>query len=567
MMLTRTKAKWSFAVVVLGLMLNLFLAACGDATSTTAPATTAASNGAAAGAATTAANTGTGATTAASNSQAGGAPVDINLWALAAVTESQPPPADWEGYKIIRDKLNINLKFTILPAGTDGETKLNVAAAGNNFPDLTDGGNFDLFYKWQQQGLLAPVDSLLPMMPERTKMRYSDQNLNKLMTVNGKMYGLQEPNPIPNVEGLVIRKDWLDKLGLKPPTTLDELLEVAKAFTEKDPDGNGKNDTYGYGAIIEGNFGLGLKFDYIYGAYGVAGATTTATGDWNLSDPAKFGLNLRDPGYEKATEFIKKMVDAKVIDPDWPTMKKDDFRARWKQGKYGIMWENFCALICKSNYTDFDNNFPNGEWMMLPAPKGPDGKSTYGAYVNLGKRWLVSKKALDSGKGQAIARLLEWANSGEGYYLLGFGKEGVNYKKDESGNVITEGVPAPYTAKEQQPLTQLRNMAYFSTPVELKTRYVDWKTKNGRTLQPLQLLEAYQKQPWINATPTLAIKPAPQQADINRYVSENMVQFVLGQKPLNDGTWKEFLNGLNGLGVTDWEASAKKAMSDSGFLK
>jgi putative aldouronate transport system substrate-binding protein len=562
----------------------LLLVACGDATSTpaavvttaaapsaasatTAAATTAAGATSAAAATTAAGGTTAAATTSAAVANPGGPPVDLNLWALAAVTESQAPPSDWEGYKIIKDKLNINLKLTLTPAGTDGETKLNVAAASNSLPDLFDGGSFDLFYKWQEQGLLAPVTPLLPLMPERTKLRYSDPNLNKLVTVNGVMYGLQEPNPIPNVEGLVIRKDWLDKLGLKMPTTLDELLEVAKAFTEKDPDGNGKNDTYGFGAMIDGSFGLGVKFDFVYGAYGVAGALTTASGSWNLSDPAKFGLNLRDPNYEKATEYIKKLVDAKVIDPDWPTMKKDDFRARWKQGKYGIMWENFCALICQANYKDFDTNFPNGDWEMVDAPKGPDGKSTYGAYVNLNKRWLVSKKAADAGKGPAIARFLEWANSGEGYYLLGFGKEGVNYKKDSNGNVTTDGVPAPYNAKEQQPLTQLRNIAYFSTPVELKLRYADWKTKNGRTLSPLQLLDAYQKQPWVNATPTLVIKPSPNQADINRYVSENLVQFVLGQKPLNNDSWQQFVNGLNGLGVADWEAAAKKSMQASGFLK
>ncbi|HEX2909464.1 MAG TPA: hypothetical protein VH186_01555 [Chloroflexia bacterium] len=95
--------------------------------------------------------------------------MDLNLWALAAVTESQPPTADWVGYKVIKDKLNINLKFTILPAGTDGETKLSVAAAGNSLPGITDGGTLDLFYKWVDQGLLNPVESLLPMMPERTR--------------------------------------------------------------------------------------------------------------------------------------------------------------------------------------------------------------------------------------------------------------------------------------------------------------------------------------------------------------------------------------------------------------
>ena len=40
----------------------------------------------------------------------------------------------------------------------------------------------------------------------------------------------------------------------------------------------------------------------------------------------------------------RSMVDAKVIDPDWPTLKKEEFRARWKQGKCGMMHENFAAL-------------------------------------------------------------------------------------------------------------------------------------------------------------------------------------------------------------------------------
>ena len=43
----------------------------------------------------------------------------------------------------------------------------------------------------------------------------------------------------------MIRKDWLAKLGLKEPQTVDDLYTIAKAFTEQDPDGNGKKDTYG----------------------------------------------------------------------------------------------------------------------------------------------------------------------------------------------------------------------------------------------------------------------------------------------------------------------------------
>ena len=44
---------------------------------------------------------------------------------------------------------------------------------------------------------------------------------------------------------LLIRTDWLKKLNLSMPTTTEELMAVAKAFAEQDPDGNGKKDTYG----------------------------------------------------------------------------------------------------------------------------------------------------------------------------------------------------------------------------------------------------------------------------------------------------------------------------------
>ena len=168
-------------------------------------------------------------------------------------------------------------------------------------------------------------------------------------TIRGKSYGFAFPGSLQKNEGLVIRKDWLDKLGLSMPTTLDELYDVCYAFTFKDPDGNGKNDTYGYGA------------------FGVAGT-------WNMTEK-NFGLNAKKPEFFEALKFVNKMVENKVIDPDWPSLKKDDFRAAWKQGKFGVMREQMAALAAQANYAPFDKNFPNGEWAALPPPKGPKGLS------------------------------------------------------------------------------------------------------------------------------------------------------------------------------------------------
>jgi len=119
----------------------------------------------------------------------------------------------------------------------------------------------------------------------------------------------------------------------------------------------------------------------------------------------------------KATEFIKTLNDEGVIDPDWPTLKKDEFRAHWKQGKCGLMHENFAALANKSNYADFDANFPDGQWVVMDAPKGPDGDSAAGVTYKTARIYAVSQRAVDADKGPAIARLLEWMAT-DGYMLI-----------------------------------------------------------------------------------------------------------------------------------------------------
>lgn len=494
-------------------------------------------------------------------------PVDLEVWVGAAVSEAGPPPDDWIAYKIVRDKLGINLKVVLLPtAQTDADAKVNAAGAANQLPDLFQ-INRGPWYKLYQAGLIAPVDEVLPQMPNRTKLLYSDEIRNKLVTLDGKMYGFPQPGQILYTDGLVIRKDWLTKLNLEMPKTLDDFLVVAKAFTEKDPDGNGKNDTYGYCAYIESEGvgivpGLGKRFDWIYGAYGVAGT-------FNLTSADSFGMNARNPNFMKATEYIKSLLDAKVVDPDWPTLKKDEYRARWKQGKCGIMNENFAALSTKANYSDFDKNFPDGEWVVLPPPAGPDGKSSEGVSLTNVRIFAASKTAMDAGKGPAIARLLEWMSSDEGYFLLGFGQEGVNYKKDDKGYITTEGIDPEkaYSAKSQQPLTQLRNMVFMNSDVELHARYVVYKTANGRTMDPLSFLAAFSQQPWTEATGWAIINPPSNAADFTRFYSEGLVKFVLGQQPLNEQTWTEFINGLDGLGAKDWEAAAKETLKASGFLK
>ncbi len=497
-------------------------------------------------------------------------PVDIEIWAQATSTQAGTIPEDWVGWQIIHDKLGINLKYTIIPTGADGETKINAAAAANALPDLmqavstTNARNkvIDL----NKQGLIVPVDSLLPLMPNRVKTHYNNPSSMAMGQIDGKQMALVEVPNLPRREGLAIRKDWLDKLGLQMPTTIDELFTVAQAFTTKDPDGNGKNDTYGLGGFFDGSWGAGARFAFFFGAFGVPDLW-----DW-ANIKTSFQLAVRNPNFYKAVAEFRKWNEAKVIDPDWATINRDEFRIRWPQGRYGIMWEDFCALSCVANYPKFDNNFPNGEWVSLAAPKGPDGQAYYGAYGALGAFFVVSKKAADAGKTEAIARLLEWMASDEGYYLMGFGVENVNYKI-VNGVVTTAGLADPtkaWNGEKMASYTQMRNqLIYNNNANEVAARYPDFVTeKSKKPMSPMAFYKFDSTQPWLDSTAGNLIVNPKNRADLQRFYNENFQAFVLGTKPLNETTWAEFLSTLDSsLAAKDWEASALKNLQDGGVLQ
>ena len=506
--------------------------------------------------------------------------VDIELWYGAAVTEAGPPPADWVAYKIIKEKLGINLIITALPSNeSDQDTKINAAGAANSLPDLFMVSD-NCFQILTKQKLLAPVDDMFAMMPNRSAKLY-DKDARKHSTVNGVCYGLDQPGTIVRNEGVLIRKDWLDKLGLSVPKTTDEFFEVMKAFTFKDPDGNGKNDTYGLGAYIElkpMSEGLGCRFDPWFGAFGVAGT-------WSMAKDGP-GLNINKPEYYDALEFIKKIIDEKVIDPNWTAYKKDDYRASWKQGKFGIFREQNAAAFAEANYAPFDQNFPKGELIIVDPPVGPKGKSAAGVYDQAYRRYCVAKtnseqtlkwkkdpmnpgQTVTVTKKQIIARLLEWMSSDEGYYLLGYGVEGVNFVFDPvTGAPTKNGIPdknLAFSKPKMQPLTQLRNMVYYNSDAELMSRYPTYTTAvSKKELSSLKALRTMQSKPW---TPVIgaSLLPLPD-ADLQRFYEQGVVEFMTGKRELTKTNWNNWLAEFNKMGGKAWEQAGIAKMKEMNLL-
>jgi hypothetical protein len=125
--------------------------------------------------------------------------------------------------------------------------------------------------------------------------------------------------------------------------------------------------------------------------------------------------------------------------------------------------------------------------------------------------------------------LLDYMATDEGYKLIGWGVEGVNNSIDANGNISDKGVPddTKFSSPKGQTVTQLRNMVFYNSDMELISRYPYFKTANGRTMGPLLYLKTFQNFPWTNVTGSGTIKPHPNNADLKRYINQGVQEFVL----------------------------------------
>jgi len=292
-------------------------------------------------------------------------PMTITMLYSATQTEAGSLPDDWAGYQVLLDELGIDLQLDMLPSNpNDQDLAIRTRAAADELPDFFTCSR-EVWADLAKNGQVLDVTDYYDDMPNRCAVMF-DQAAKNFVTYEGRIYGFATPSAISGNEGLLMREDWLKNLGLSAPTTLDELFDVLYAFTYNDPDGNGKNDTYGYGAFVEETVSYeiypGRRFEPLMGAFGVEGT-------WDMGADS-FGLQIHKDAYYDWMVFFKKCIDAGVIDPNWQSYKKDDFRAAWKQGKFGCFREQNGAYAGENNYSSFDANFPIGASRMMNPPSG-----------------------------------------------------------------------------------------------------------------------------------------------------------------------------------------------------
>lgn len=271
--------------------------------------------------------------------------------------------------------LGINIQTTLL--GGDGgnyNTKLRLALTGSEkLPDVLPVYDTTLMSDMIQSGLVKDVtDDIKKNMPPRLKETYKQfPNTFNPVIQDGKVYGIAVSPNLTEGEVMLIRQDWLDKLKLKAPTNIEEFEQVMDAFTNKDPDGNNKNDTYGFTFSGKDSYNTGWVSDpiMIFSAY----TGKNFPGQW-YNDNGKLTYGSVAPGNKDALSKLRDWFSKGYLNKEFASKGAWDAIADFTQGKAGII---IGRPWLYGSVKDLEKNVPGAKIGVYPTIKGVKGEKTY----------------------------------------------------------------------------------------------------------------------------------------------------------------------------------------------
>ena len=391
----------------------------------------------------------------------------IFRWNFAGLNSARK--SNTEVYKKLKEVAGMNL-YASTAGAADWQTKLNTMWATQMLPDIFVSMGPEkpsLYNSMIEDGVLIPVSDYVSetQYPNiYNHLKKYEFLVNNPCYMNGKHWSIPVDWTLEHT--MYIRLDWLENLN-KPeklrsiiadeqnisvnevtsdmlnqfkftePKNLIDFYRVCRAFTLYDPDGNGKNDTYGYtssgGDDLFSDCWMFIAFDAGYNY---------------MIDPdgdGKYEASWTTENTKKAIAYFNDLYKAGYVDPSWYENNTDDKQAAFAKGKVGMIeahaWYNtIIRSYISANTTATDKpsiEDASSRIGMFNPPAGPNG--TYGISGNP-NFWTVTclNAGMSDDELNAALRLIDYMLSDEGRDLLIYGKEGVHFEYDSEGNRVSK---------------------------------------------------------------------------------------------------------------------------------
>ena len=466
---------------------------------------------------------------------------------------------------MLQDVSGINLDIIELPS-KDAMTKVNLMFASGDLPDIFTG----LFYPkvalegFIEAGKLAQLDEYIEEYgvgyKEFLGFLGNDAQIYKSIATfsDGHRYTLNIVNSA--LSGVFsgfgsIYEPWLEKLGEKVPTTLEEFYNLMVRFKNDDPNGNKKADE----VPISGISTIASRLiSYIGNAY----QYTDFTYRLSVKDGVVNFIANNDL-YKRTLMFMNKMCSEGLIDPLLFTQSNAELSATMALEDLTV------GTLITPSISAFMNT--TGErcrkFVPLPPLEGPDGyKTAYVRGLDVYHTYIITSNC----KFPAAAyRLGDYLLSEEGNNLYRYGIKGKHWDKPDSGAVDSAGRPAYIKIIDDIWGLTKQNVIWKNNavPYLLDTRYEMRQSKgNPYEYEAKKLAAALMMQPHAPAeyvpaalpyaTTEDSVKVAELRTAIDEIVMEYSVQFIVGD--LSFDMWGNYVDALKKLGVDEYVELVQK---------
>ncbi len=344
----------------------------------------------------------------------GEAPFELSILTLTFATEA--PTAENRVQKMIEDFTGTKLNMTWKPSAGYDEN-INILIASNDMPMVTlirdnkapvvvqaiESGIF-----WDLTDYIGQFEFLSNINPQ----------IQANTAFNGRTFGLYRAVDFAR-SGWIYRKDWADKLGLSAPTTIEELEAMIQAFNTQDPDGNGKDDTFGL--IMAADKAVKLQFHSMVVAYG-------GGNEWAPDGNGGVVPSFMTEPYIKAMDFFRRLYASEAMNQDYPSASKNNIYEYWTSQQGGIFYMSMLDATGASTRDNLMKINPSAEIDLFSRVAREDGSANCYPTKGWNGMYLVSKKAVpDEATLLKVLSFFDKLETQEMRELIEYGVEGDHF--------------------------------------------------------------------------------------------------------------------------------------------